>query len=115
MRNVFKERRIELDKDWVKLFDLYRQQYPPKKADKPEIITCTSRNLEYILTDLGEGAGIPFKLSFEVLRWTSAVRDHQMGVEDDTIREKLGLSKISWHETGQKIRKLSEKLDETDI
>jgi len=115
VRNVFKERRIELDKDWVKLFDLYRQQYPPKKADKPEIITCTSRNLEYILTDLGEGAGIPFKLSFEVLRWTSAVRDHQMGVEDDIIREKLGLSKISWHETGQKIRKLSEKLNEANI
>lgn len=115
VRNVFKERRIEVDKDWVKLFDLYRQQYPPKSADKPGIITCTSRNLEYILTDIGEGAGVPFKLSFEVLRWTSAVRDYQNGVEDDIIREKLGLSKVSWHETGQKIRKLTERLAEQGI
>jgi len=114
-RNVYKERRIVLDPDWLAIFDSYLDQYP-QKADKngnkkPEIITCTSRNLEYILTDIGEAAGLPFNLSFEVLRWTSAVRDHVQGIEDDIIREKLGLSEISWYETGQKIRKLAEMLN----
>ncbi|HRF94964.1 MAG TPA: hypothetical protein PLZ51_07215, partial [Aggregatilineales bacterium] len=81
---------------------------------KPEIITCTSRNLEYILTDIGEAAGLSFNLSFEVLRWTCAVRDHRLGMEDDLLREKLGLSEISWYETGQKIRKLAEMLSQKD-
>ncbi|HEX2618576.1 MAG TPA: site-specific integrase, partial [Phototrophicaceae bacterium] len=104
VRNVFKERNIELDSDWLKLLDLYMQQYNPKEA----IFNCTSRNLEYILTDIGEGAGIPFKLSFEVMRWTCAVRDFRDGLEENHIRHKLGLSEISWHETGGKIRKLVE-------
>ncbi|MBC8171876.1 MAG: hypothetical protein H7X77_09390 [Anaerolineae bacterium] len=94
----------ELDSDWLKLFDLYMTQYSPKTT----IFNCTSRNLEYILTDIGEGAGIPFKLSFEVMRWTCAVRDFRAGLEENHIRQKLGLSEISWHETGGKIRKLVE-------
>lgn len=105
-RNVYKERRISLDPEWLTLFDLYMDQYQPKDT----IFTCTQRNLEYILTDIGNGAEIPFKLSFEVLRWTSAVRDHRMGVEDQEIREKLGLSEASWIETGSKIRQLAVKL-----
>lgn len=109
-RNVYRERRIDLDSDWVKVLDLYLAQYAIK--DHASIFNCTSRNLEYILTDIGTGAGIPFKLSFEVLRWTCAVRDHRLGMEEDAIREKLGLSRISWHETGGKIRRLSEMLDE---
>jgi site-specific recombinase XerD len=104
VRNVFKERNIELDSDWLKLFDLYMTQYNPKTT----IFNCTSRNLEYILTDIGEGVGIPFKLSFEVMRWTCAVRDFRAGLEENHIRQKLGLSEISWHETGGKIRKLVE-------
>ncbi|MCU0480641.1 MAG: site-specific integrase, partial [Anaerolineae bacterium] len=73
-RNVYKERRIPLDPDWLLILDAYLDQYP-QKADKnghkkPEIITCTARNLEYILTDIGTAARLPFNLSFEVLRWT---------------------------------------------
>ncbi len=105
-RNVYKERRIPLDPEWLTLFDLYIEQYHPKDT----VFTCTQRNLEYILTDIGNGAGIPFKLSFEVLRWTCAVRDHRLGMEDQAIREKLGLSEASWIETGSKIRQLAVKL-----
>jgi site-specific recombinase XerD len=105
VRNVFKERDISLDREWTKLLDLYLIQYPPKDV----IFTCTSRNLEYILTDLGQAAGIPFKLSFEVMRWTCAVRDYRNEMEEDHIRQKLGLSEISWHETGAKIKRLAEQ------
>ncbi|MFW5749085.1 MAG: tyrosine-type recombinase/integrase [Chloroflexota bacterium] len=114
-RNVYKERRIDLDPEWLKLYDLYMAQYHPvkdRKTGKPveTVITCTERNMEYILNDLGEAAGIPFKLSFEVLRWTCAVRDYRLGMEDQALREKLGLSEPSWHETSNKIRQLAEKL-----
>jgi integrase/recombinase XerD len=104
VRNVWKERRIDLDPDWLGLLDAYIGQYAPPV----HIFNCTARNLEYILTDVGEGAGIPNKLSFEMLRWTCAVRDTREGLEEDFIREKLGLSPISWVETRAKIKRLLE-------
>ncbi len=104
-RNVFKERNLPLTPDWVTLLDLYLQQYEPRDV----IFNCTARNLEYVLSDIGELAGLKFKLSFEILRWTCAVRDFRAGMAENDIREKLGLSEISWYETGQKIRKLAEQ------
>lgn len=106
-RNVYKERRIVLDSDLLDLLDQYVEQYGLETV----IFDCTSRNLEYILTDIGEGAEIPFKLSFEVMRWTSAVRDYRNGVDEQAIREKMGLSEASWYETSKKIKKLTERLD----
>lgn len=107
VRNVFKERTIALDTEWIKLLDLYIDQYEPKHA----LFNCTARNLEYILSDIGSGAGLPFRLSFEVLRWTCAVRDYRAGIDEDLIRQKLGLSEISWNETGNKIHKLNERIE----
>lgn len=101
-RNVYKERKINLDPDWLELFDTYQIQY----GITDKIFTCTARNLEYILSDLSDGAGMPTKISFEIMRWTSAVRDARAGVDADDIREKLGLSRISWSETGRKIERL---------
>jgi integrase/recombinase XerD len=104
-RNVFKERVIDLDPEWLKLFDLYMAQYMPKET----IFNCTSRNLEYILTDMGQGIDLPFKLSFEIMRWTCAVRDFRAEMDEDHIRQKLGLSEISWYETGAKIKRLADE------
>jgi len=106
-RNVYKERRIGLDTEFLKLLDLYYQQYAPKET----VFTCTTRNLEYILTEVGQRAEVPFKLSFEVMRWTMAVRDYRADVDEALIREKLGLSKTSWYETSNKIKRISERLD----
>ncbi len=107
VRNVFKERSIPLDPGWLPVLDRYLAQY--QIADT--LFTCTARNLEYILSDIGQAADLPFKLSFEVLRWSSAVQDHRRGIDDDTIRKKLGLSEISWQETGSKIRRLATLID----
>ncbi len=105
-RNVYKERRIELDADTARLLDSYCQQYKVEE----KLFNCTTRNLEYILTDIGARAEAPFKLSFEVMRWTMAVRDYMAGVEEERIREKLGLSRQSWYETGEKVRRLADRL-----
>jgi integrase/recombinase XerD len=105
-KDVYKERRIDLSAEWLVLLDLYLAQYKPEQA----IFECAARNLEYILTDIGENARIPFKLSFKVMRWTCAVRDHLNGVDAQNIREKLGLSETSWYETSAKIKLLAEKI-----
>ena len=102
-RNVYKERRIDLDADTLQLLDPYLRQYQPEEL----LFTCTTRNLEYILTDIGVRAKVPFKLSFEVLRWTMALRDYLAGIEEERIRQKLGLSRQSWYETGAKIRRMA--------
>jgi site-specific recombinase XerD len=103
-RDIYKERKIRLNPEWVTLLDQYMAQYQPREA----IISCTARNLEYILEDIANGADIPSKISFEMLRWTCAVRDYVTGVDPELIREKLGLSPISWHETFAKTKKLAE-------
>ncbi len=104
-KNIYKERLLLLDAAWLPVFDEYLLQYTPKNT----LITCTARNLEYILEDLGNGVGIEAKISFEMLRWTSAVRDFRADVDPNTIREKLGLSEISWYETFAKIKRLAEE------
>lgn len=104
-RTLMQERQIALEADFMALLEEYRMQYDQEDM----IFNCTARNLEYILEDLGSGAGIPFKISFEMLRWTCAVRDYRAGTDPDTIREKLGLSRISWQETYTKVRKLADQ------
>ena len=80
------------------------QQYKPKE----HLFECTPRNLEYVLEEVGERAGIRrMQVGFETLRWTCAVRDFRLGMPEDRLRQKMGLSKISWRETREKIYALS--------
>lgn len=104
MKNVYKERTIALDPNWLLLLDVYLAQYSPRDT----IFNCTARNLEYVLEDISDGAGLPLKISFEMLRWTCGVRDYRMGMDPEKIRDKLGLSDASWVETFGKIKKLAD-------
>lgn len=101
----YKERKLYLEASWLETLDEYVKQYHPMDT----LFTCTARNLEYILTDVGEAVGLhQGLLSFENLRWVSALRDWEAGVEKDDIRQKLGLSKVTWRETKSKLTKLAE-------
>ncbi|MCA9974528.1 MAG: hypothetical protein KC413_02220, partial [Anaerolineales bacterium] len=102
----YKERKLYLEAEWIDVLDEYLAQYQPPDT----LFTCTPRNLEYILRDVGDEAGLERGLlSFENLRWASALRDFRAGVEQDDIRQKLGLSKITWRETKSKLEKLLAK------
>jgi site-specific recombinase XerD len=101
----YKERKLHLEPEWLDVLDEYLAQYEPPDT----IFTCTPRNLEYILRDVGDEAGLDRGLlSFENLRWASALRDWRDKVEQDDIRQKLGLSKITWRETKSKLERLTE-------
>lgn len=101
--NIYKERKIDLDPEWLTVLDEYLEQYTPNSV----IFDCTARNLEYVLRDTATGAGVDERVSFDILRWTSAVRDYRRGVTLETLREKMGLSRISWRETSDKIVQLT--------
>lgn len=99
----YKERNIALPAFWLPVLDQYLRIYAPKER----LFECTARNLEYVLADAAEAAEIPGGVSFETLRWTCAVRDYRRGVREDQLRQKLGLSEITWRETLEKIRRLA--------
>ena len=98
-----KERKLRLDPKWSRALQEYRNQYRVEQA----LFSCTSRTLEYALADVGQLANLPKPLSFEMLRWTCAVRDRRAGMKEETLRHKLGLSEITWYESWPKIEKLS--------
>ena len=83
--------------------DLF-EQYKPTDF----LFDCTPRNLEYVLDEVGQKAGIRnIQVGFETLRWTCAVRDLRAGMDDTHLRQKLGLSKIQWREISMKLGKLT--------
>lgn len=103
-RSAHKNRRLPLDATIVPILDQYTQQYKPEQF----LFECTPRNLEYVLDEVGTQAKITrTQVGFETLRWTSAVRDFRRGTTEERLRQKMGLSKISWRETRDKIFRLA--------
>jgi site-specific recombinase XerD len=101
--NRYKERKIELSKDWIDSYQEYIEQYKPSDV----VFPWSPRRLEYLLEDLGLEAGLNKHLSFDMCRWTCALRDKKAGVEIDKIRQKMGISKIQWREINMKLRQLA--------
>lgn len=105
-RMRYKERKVTLEPEWIDLLDAYLAQYKPTDT----LFTCTARNLEYILHDVAEEAGLTKGLlSFENLRWASALIEYQTYGDSEDIRQRLGLSKVTWRETKKKLQKIAEK------
>jgi integrase/recombinase XerD len=103
-RMQHKERKLAFAKELLPVLDQYIEKYKPKEY----LFECTPRNLEYVLADVSELAGLPDQVSFEMLRWTSALRDYRDGMEHEHLRKKMGLSKITWRETSDKLAKIAE-------
>ncbi len=100
----YKERKLPISPAWLDTLAEYLDQRKPKA----EIFDCTPRNLEYVLRDVAVTAGIePSRLSFETLRWTCALRDYLSGMDHDRLRQKLGISRVTWATTGDKLAELA--------
>ncbi|MCX6043703.1 MAG: site-specific integrase [Chloroflexi bacterium] len=103
-RHAHKNRSVILHPGIVPALNQYLEQYKPEH----HLFECTPRNLEYVLDEVGHKAGIHrLQVGFETLRWTCAVRDYRTGVPEERLRQKMGLSKISWRETREKIFQLA--------
>jgi integrase/recombinase XerD len=103
-RRRHKERKLRLPLSWPPVLAEYRAQYQPQDA----LFPWTARNLEYVLARVAQQAELADGLSFEMLRWTCAVRDYQAGMPADKLRQKLGISKITWREVKAKIAQLAD-------
>jgi integrase/recombinase XerD len=101
-RKRYKERKLALEPIWVAAFEEYRRQYAPTT----KLFPWSPRRLEYLLEELGNLAGLEKHLSFDMCRWTFALRHFRAGMEQDRIRQLLGLSKIQWREVGAKLEAL---------
>ena len=110
-RKQAKERKIPLPAGILPVLDDYVEVYAPQDV----LFPCTARNLEYVLADVAEKAGIKKRvkkgISFEMLRWTAAVRDYANGMEETRLRQKLGISEVTWQETGKKVKTLVSSLE----
>ncbi len=103
-RYAHKERKLYLGPGFTPIYKQYIRKYQPKER----LFECSPRNLEYVLSDLAEAAGVKRNhVSFEILRWTSAVRSYRFGMPPEALRLKMGLSPISWRETFDKIKRLA--------
>ena len=102
-KHRFKERQIHVSDDWIDAVDEYVYQRKPG----PELFDCTPRNMEYILGYIAQAAGMEKKRSsFEIIRWTSALSDWMMGVKEDDLRHKLGVSRVTWARTSERLDQL---------
>ncbi len=101
-KDRYKERKISLPDEWVEAYEEYQGQYDLSDG----LFPWSSRRLEYLLQDLGEEAGLEKQLSFLMCRWTCALNDLKEGVDENKIRQKLGVSEIQWRELGMKLRQL---------
>ena len=102
-RRRHKERKLRLPVWWPTVLAEYRTQHQVQET----LFPWSARNLEYVLANVARQAEIPGSLSFEMLRWTCAVRDYRAGMPADKLRQKLGISKITWREVGLKIARLA--------
>jgi integrase/recombinase XerD len=102
-----KERKLVLPTEILPVLDDYLEQYEPEES----LFPCTARNLEYVLTDVSERAEIQKSakkgISFEMLRWTAAARDYRDGMDSVRLRQKLGISEVTWKETERKLKELT--------
>ena len=98
-----KERKLQLPPDFLPLLEQYLAVYKPKER----LFECTARNLEYVLRNVSEMAKLPHSASFEMLRMTCAVRDYRAGMPLERLRQKLGLSPITWAEVSEKVKRLA--------
>jgi site-specific recombinase XerD len=101
-QNRYKERKIALPEEWVDAYEEYAEQYDLSQ----KLFPWSPRRLEYLLQDLGEAAGLKKQLSFLMCRWTCALNDLRSGMEENKVRQKLGVSEIQWRELGMKLSRL---------
>jgi len=99
----FKERRLPVSDECLAALDAHVERYQPKGR----LFDCTGRNLEYIFNrKVAPPAGLP-ALTFEMLRWTCALRDFRAGdMNEEQLQFKYGLSPLGWTEMAAKLERI---------
>lgn len=102
-RLLFKERRLPLSAEWVQAWQEYVQLYQISTKAFP----WSPRRLEYLLEDISKALKTEKHISFDMLRWTSALNDLVNGEDTNKIRQKMGVSPIQWREISRKLQDMA--------
>ncbi|MGQ9903341.1 MAG: tyrosine-type recombinase/integrase [Anaerolineae bacterium] len=102
----FKDRRLAISDECAQVVRAHIDRY--KCAPEDKLFDCTGRNLEYIFNrKIAPQAGVP-ALTFEMLRWTCAVRDYRSGLwTSEQLQIRYGLSPVGWAEMLAKLERLT--------
>ncbi len=99
----FKSRNLGISEECLRVLDEHIRQYEPVDT----LFDCTGRNLEYLFNRKVAPLANLTSLTFEMLRWTCAVRDYRSGTMNaDQLQVKYGLSEIGWAEMEAKLVRL---------
>ncbi|GIV85814.1 MAG: hypothetical protein KatS3mg052_2821 [Candidatus Roseilinea sp.] len=99
----FKERQLPISAECLQALDEHLRRRQPRGR----LFDCTGRNLEYIFNrKIAPQAGLD-SLTFEMLRWTCALRDYRAGTMDEAqLQYKYGLSPLAWKEMEAKLARI---------
>jgi integrase/recombinase XerD len=99
----FKSRSLVISEECRHALDAHIRQYAPVDF----LFDCTGRNLEYLFNRKVAPLANMNALTFEMLRWTSAVRDYREGtMKAEQLQVKYGLSEVGWSEMEAKLVRL---------
>ncbi len=106
----FKDRQLFVSDECLHTLESHIQRYETKDL----LFDCTGRNLEYLFNrKIARAAGLD-ALTFEMLRWSCAVRDYREELLDgEQMQVKYGLSSIGWIEMEAKLVRLVHHATET--
>ncbi|BCX04962.1 MAG: hypothetical protein KatS3mg053_2900 [Candidatus Roseilinea sp.] len=99
----FKERQLPISAECLQALEEHLQRRRPRGR----LFDCTGRNLEYIFNrKIAPPAGLE-ALTFEMLRWTCALRDYRAGaMDEEQLQYKYGLSPMAWKEMEAKLARV---------
>ena len=106
-RDRKKERKVSISHEWLQVL----KKFLENKPDSDSLFPWSPRRLEYLLEDIGKAAGINKHLSFSMCRWTSAMNDFKSGLGHESVRQKMGVSKIQWRELRMKLEQLISRVN----
>ncbi len=107
-RHRAKQRSLVGPPDLTTLLHLYLEHHPPGEAER-RLFPCSRRRLQQVVEDLGKAAGLRRRLTPNTLRWTFALTQWKEGVPEETLRARLGLSKLGWEDTREKLQALARR------
>ncbi len=104
----FKNRRLPITTECLQVIDSHIRRY----TIQDKLFDCTGRNLEYMFNrKVAPLAGLDC-LTFEMLRWTCAVREFRSGqFTSEQMQVKYGLSEVGWLEMQAKLERLVRSSD----
>ena len=99
----FKERDLAVSTACLATLDEHITRY----GGQGRVFDCTGRNLEYLLTGrVAPAAGVP-ALTFEMMRWTCALRLYRSReLSEEQLQAHFGLSPLGWTEMAAKLARV---------